>query len=456
MRRLVALLLSTGVLVGCTSTETPNAPTELQVTEDASPETEAVESEPQPITYDLSEEVVDDEVCKLLEDSEPRNNFYDAYAVSFPANPTLFQPLGGINLSVVPVDWADASGTVKPSVYIGEQLDTLKAFYHMVSDGGLNIEIELLDEWVRLEGQSSDYFLTEAEESDTRPIARDKRKRLFSAGLNGADPLMDFSKSDVVMFILPPEANVLEVGALSFATQRDGVIELTADGNPIVSFIAGGNRWDKLPQTTLWSFWAHEMAHMIGLPDLVLHGNLDGIEMWENNPFSGYDIMAQQDGPLRTINSWTRWVNGWISDDYVICAPIETLSNDVFALSPLDSKNLGETRSLVIKINNDEVLVVENRTSNPRFDTPVGSEWYGLVAYTVSRKLGHGEAAMRLLTQARGEQGMRYLDEATNLNTYLLYGTILAGDQISYAGITIEALGFDGQTSLVRITRDQE
>ena len=458
LKKLAAIAISASLaLVGCSSEqEIPQVTSATQDGQEAQANPEGTQTpEAAQITYDLFEETVDDSMCKLIEDSSQRRDFYDAYAVSFPANPTLIEPVGTVNVSVIPVDWEDAAGDLEPSAYISDQLNTLTTFYSVVSDRNLSINIDLHDKWVRLDGASADYYITEEEESDFRAPAVKKRTKLFSAAVTESDPEVDFSNADIVLLILPAHADVIEVGALSFATARQSAIRLTADGNTMVNLIAGGNRWDKRPQTNLWSFWAHEMSHMLGLPDMVLHGNIQGLEMWQNNPFSGYDIMAQQDGPLRTINSWTRWVNGWISDDSVLCAPVGDMDSSVFAIAPLNESGAAEARSIVIKLSDDEVLVIENRTRDSRFDTPVGGEWYGVVSYVVSRKLGHGEAPMKLVTHLDGEKNMQYLDDATNLNTRLLYGTLTEGDSSEYYDLRIEALRIEDGLAFVQVSSSE-
>ena len=451
----VTVMVFSGCAYSFENAEELRPPSVSSVQENTPP---AVDPEPEStdVTYEFAQDLVDDELCKLKEDSEPRRSFTDAYAVSFPANPLQIKPEGEVNITVIPVDWEDAEGEAAPSVYVGEQLETFEAFYSTVSEENLLLQLDFQDQWFRLSGNSSDYYITEAEESDWRPPAPEKRKKLFSSAIESADPVVDFSNTDVVLLILPKNADVLEVGALSFVTQRDARTTVSADGNTMVHFLAGGNRFDKRPQTNLWSFWAHEFGHMLGLPDMVLHGNTKEAEMWEVNPFSGYDIMAQQDGPLRTINSWTRWVNGWIPDDAVLCTSSETVNRDVFALAPLDDIDSDLVRSLVVKVSEDEVLVVENRAPNRQFDTPVDDEWYGIVSYLVSRRLGHGEAAFRLLTHFDGKGSMKYIDDKTNLNSYLLYGTMNEGEEYSYAGIKIKVLDFQGTTGIVEVSSPED
>lgn len=455
MRRILGLAtFASLILSGCGSaaedvSEEP-APSDASSQSNLTPNLEPPAEE---VKYEFADDLSTDEICKLKEDSEPRRSFTDAYAVSFPPNPLQIQTEGTVKITVIPVDWADAVGEGLPSDYVGDQLDTFESFYSDVSEGNLTLELDLQDQWFRLDGKSSDYYITEAEESDWRPPAPEKRKKLFGAAVQSSDQVTDFSNTDVVLLVLPKKADVLEVGALSFVTQRDAMTTVIADGNNLVHFMAGGNRFDKRPQTNLWSFWAHEFAHMLGLPDMVLHGNIQGLEMWENNPFSGYDIMAQQDGPLRTINSWTRWVNGWIPDEAVLCATFEALGGETFAIAPLDDVDSDFARSMVIRISEDEVLVIENRARNPQFDTPVDDEWYGIVPYVVSRKLGHGEAAFRLLTHLEGKESMRYIDDQTNLNSYLLYGTLGKGDEYSYEGIKIKVLDLQETRGVIQVSR---
>jgi len=76
------------------------------------------------------------------------------------------------------------------------------------------------------------------------------------------------------------------------------------EGSP-VAFIGPGNmfyQWN----TTPWSYWAHEVGHLIDFA----HGGRPNV----NALMGGYDMMFSQDGPLRTLSG--------CSDEMVCWAPL--------------------------------------------------------------------------------------------------------------------------------------
>ena len=157
LRKLVALLLSAGLLVGCTSTtepvevsssiqdsqemqaddetsqpadETEGTDTkEAQIAEPIEPAEEEqidqADSTPAPISYELASELVDDEICKLKEDSGPRKRWADVPATGFPLNTygATVSQFGTAKVKVVFLEWEDLRGTQADYDYHVEELN---------------------------------------------------------------------------------------------------------------------------------------------------------------------------------------------------------------------------------------------------------------------------------------------------------------------------------------------
>jgi len=138
---------------------------------------------------------------------------------------------------------------------------------------------------------------------------------------------------------------------------------------------------------------------MVNLPDLGIDAKTKTFEEGDTfgyNPLSGYDIMSAQDGPIITPNGWSRWVQGWIPDDDVICLDLSKVKTNTFPLGDINQTELGG-QTIVIKVTPTEVCVIELRKWDPRFDTEVKANWNGVIAYSVDANLGHQEVPIKLL-----------------------------------------------------------
>ena len=103
----------------------------------------------------------------------------------------------------------------------------------------------------------------------------------------------------------------------------------TDEGN--IYDIMGAGNWfiDHLEYGGPWFYYVHEVGNMLGfvnLPDdkSILEQAFEWQEYWwQQNGTNGLDVMGNQDGAVKTIGSWLRWLAGWLSDDQVICVTEE-------------------------------------------------------------------------------------------------------------------------------------
>lgn len=385
-------------------------------TKNANPATSAQESYVQPTqTSDGAD------TCKLLDKSSQRIQF-QALVAGFPTLEKNFEKSGIFKVAFIPIDFSDQIGESDPVGRYKDQMKLFVDYYDMISEGRVKFEWSTHNSWVRIPGSISSYSL--ARSGDNYSIA--------TAALTAADPVFNFSGVRAVYFVLPKDQTAIRESVQGFLHGPFGSSGgfQTAEAR-IVNFALSGNYFDQ-PNKTVWSYWAHETGHMFPLPDLY-----DQTGQWgaaalpiPGGPFSGFDMMANQDGPSRTLSSWLRFIQGWLSDSQVFCKSIENLTKFQVMLNPIDNRTPG-FKSVMIRTSDSRLVVVESRrTSN--FDCPSASR-NGIIVYTVDTRISHGEGIQRLVAPAG-----RGLVNEYGCGVPPQYDAILkTGDSVSADGVNV-------------------
>jgi M6 family metalloprotease-like protein len=382
----------------------------------ANPTTAAQESYVQPTqTSDGAD------TCKLLDQSSQRLQF-QALVAGFPTLEKNFEKSGIFKVAFIPIDFSDQIGESDPVGRYKDQMKFFVDYYDMVSEGRVKFEWSTHNSWVRMPGSINSYSL--ARSGDNFSIA--------TAALSAADPVFNFSGVRAVYFVLPKAQTAIRESVQGFLHGPFGASGgfQTAEAR-IVNFALAGNYFDQ-PNKTVWSYWAHETGHMFPLPDLY-----DQTGQWgavalpiPGGPFSGFDMMANQDGPSRTLSSWLRFIQGWISDSQVFCKSIENLTKFQIMLNPIDNRTPG-FKSVMVRTSDSRLVVVESRRTG-NFDCPTASR-NGIIVYTVDTRISHGEGIQRLVAPAG-----RGLVNENGCGVPPQYDAILkTGDSVSADGVNV-------------------
>ena len=467
MRKIIALLLSTGMLVGCSSTtefdevssaiqnsqevqaETGNsqpsleaeaADTEenqvLEVDEPSEEEqVERVESTPAPIAYALASELVDDEICKLKEDSGPRRRWADVPATGFPLNTygATVSQFGTAKVKVVFLEWEDLRGTQADYDYHVEELKRANEFYRVVSEGKFGFDISFEQEWLLVDGSYQDsYFTDEMTDAGHNSAARiQQRIDKFIASTDGK---VDYSDVDVLFFGLPRAATVIESGGLHIFGDGGWVFGNTQEGTILNIFAFGERVFNHIGQNQGWAWFAHEFGHVLKMPDLRDVSQGMSSQMYINNPMYGFDNMDNQDSGSQGLSGWMKWLQGWLSDSQVTCVDAATVDSEHYRL---DEANIigGENEMLVIRISDTKALIVESRRWDSRFDRPISHSRDGVIVYLLDTTRGHEEGPLRLLSPRDITQ---YLSQENVWPDWRVLDVILfEGDELEIDGIRI-------------------
>jgi len=361
------------------------------------------------------------DLCKLRDQSSQRLQF-QALVAGFPTLEKNFEKSGSFKVAFIPIDFSDQIGESDPVGRYRDQMKLFVEYFDMVSEGRVKFEWTTHNSWVRMPGSIGSYSL--ARSGDNYSIA--------TAAMSAADPVFDFSGVRAVYFVLPKAQTAIRESVQGFLHGPFGASGgfQTAEAR-IVNFALAGNYFDQ-PNKTVWSYWAHETGHMFPLPDLY-----DQTGQWgavalpiPGGPFSGFDMMANQDGPSRTLSSWLRFIQGWISDTQVFCKSIESLTSLQIMLNPIDNRSPG-FKSVMVRTSDSRLVVVESRRTSS-FDCPSASR-NGIIVYTVDTRISHGEGIQRLVAPTG-----RGLVNEYGCGVPPQYDAILkGGDSVSVDGITV-------------------
>lgn len=385
--------------------------------------------------------------CKLLEQSQQRQK-YGHLSSGFPLLQQNLKNEGNFLVAVLPIDFDDVPGDENFLQRIDEQMKLTTDWYHQVSAGRVQISWKVHDSWIRVPGSSIDFALDRSRSDDDR---------LALTALRASDPYFDFTGVSSVNFLLPAGQTFMAEGVQGFKHSQFGYAGHRTDEGPIYNYTLAGKYFDA-PYRTLWSYWAHEMGHMFGMPDLYNVGSQwwNGEKFpYENYPFSGFDMMSSQDGPSRTLSSWIRFVFGWLDDDQVYCQSASEISSLQVTLVPLDGEGDGY-RSIVLPTSSSSAIVIDSRRPDTKFDCPgtgeISSTWRGrtgVLVYTIDLTLGHSEGfAKPVVPSGRSAQRLESCSAPEQLDALLQ-----PGDSVDVSGLTITVLS-SGNFDTVSISQN--
>lgn len=326
-------------------------------------------------------------LCKLPDLTTGKTSIPGTIFVGFPATPGDIPLTGNPKVLLLPVDWADVPGEQQYVQKGKQQAQLFSDYYSHVSSNKLNFKWKYHEEWVRLPGNSEEYKLD-------GPFPHPK---LIQAAVLAADSKVDFSGIAGVYLLLPENQTVMHEGSQDSLLPGEQTPIAVSNEGEILSYVASGKLFDEVGHRTIWSHWVHETAHFLNMPDLYDH-----IAQHEKKalkipigPFSGYDMMSSQDGPSRTINSWSRFIMGWMDENEIYCQNLSGFESASFTLTPIDNNAKG-LKSVIIRVSDSKAIVIESRRPT-KYDLETKNSREGVVVFEVDTTLGHGEGYLKLV-----------------------------------------------------------
>ena len=404
------------------------------------------------------------ELCKVLDgQSDAARQAFEGFSVAgerargnigFPLSPQTLPVQGESNFIAVMVAFDDAPPSDKtPEGYLRQQVTTMEEWADFWSQGKLDLNFQVVDEWITLPVDHKDY-----------PVNRDLSFQERQGNANTIIQMigeslpddLNYDNLDGVLAYWSPGIDYFE-GDLGL--QGNEGVALPFPGGAKEVFFWSGNEWWYRNEGQLtadiraehtWSFWLYLMLDSMGLHN---HGPGNG---W---PTALQTLQIPASGEFSgAINGWDEFKLGWTDDSQVHCmAPADLEEPSQFILGAREVPG-GDKRLGVVPFEGKGAVVIESRR-------PVGwSEMWngdrsGLLVYFVDTHL----EADRVDSFTQGGCGT---SEEQKKWAYYLYkdgfsgdcrnwyeAFVHPGDTLTFQDITITLVHSAESSDYVEVTR---
>lgn len=323
--------------------------------------------------------------CKLQEQSYPRQ-LNNHLFTGFPALDYNVVPVGNFTIAIIPVHFSDLPADSNPYEDIEDDMQMFIDYFKVQSYGKVSFQWRKSNTSILLPGLSKDY-------SSSRSSFNLSFAQL---ALNYADPYFDYTGIENVVFVLPRKQQILPFGVQGWYRLTHSQ-KIHTNESMINNYMFAGRYFVDNPGHTVWSYWAHELLHGFALPDLypqpwsqtVKNLRSEIVDGW--GAYNGWDIMADQDGPSRSVSTWTKWTLGWLDSSQVLCKLPSAFNNQKVSLLYNEDSKSG-IKSVIIPFSSTRALVIESRRET-KFNrqSPDDNIDNGILIYEVDTARGHGE-----------------------------------------------------------------
>lgn len=363
---------------------------------------------------------IPDVACKLADQTSDLRTM-----VGFPKRDYRLPSYGKINALIIPIDFSDVPGKGRPEEVFTAMTDEMARFYYLQSGGRVQFNFQSLKDWVRAPFLSTAYNLGRWSGGDSNGY--------YGAALALADPLVDYSLFDVVYVLSPREipASSIAYGP-AFVSRPGDSYSMTNEGLVRNGSISGADAWNAGVTGAAWKWIAHETGHLFGLHDLYTVSS--------SGPYGSWDIMSLNwTEEALALNSWNRYLQGWLSDSQVNCLEREKIEKPVEQIITPIERDVEGIKSVMVKLSDSKILTIESRR-NAGYDS-LNESREGVLVYTVDMTIPSIKGGWS--TQRRpGSTAADFSDAALKV-----------GDSITVEGLLIEVLKRDSSGDLVRISR---
>lgn len=278
---------------------------------------------------------------------------------------------GVVKALIIPVAFSDLQGSGKPASNYREMAKGTADFYYKQSQRTLRFEFTTLAEYVNLNVPVGQFKLGSYNDGDPYSF--------FMAGLKAVENIVDISDFDIAYVLPPPTVQTSQIAyGPAFPGNFNSNDYSNSTGRILNGSVGGADAWQNLPGAG-WKWMAHETGHTFGLYDWY---TLDG-----GDPYGPWDIMSSNwSTEAIELNSWNRYISGWLADSQVICLDKLEIGNNPksFVIETLSVES-DKQKSVMIKLSESKIIVIEVRaTAGLDLLSP---ERTGVVVYTVDTSI---------------------------------------------------------------------
>ncbi|GAA2478990.1 M6 family metalloprotease domain-containing protein [Streptomyces gobitricini] len=261
-------------------------------------------------------------------------------------NPAYPRPVRELDALMVFLSFPDSAPLTTPDMLAADYFPATSHFFQRASYGKFTLRPHPRREWTPMPRASTSYAIRR----DWEP---GRRAAYLRDALAAVDPVVDFSRYDIVYLVADPDAPGVDSDAtkvVNFDTP------LYADGAAIRRVVTVFERHP--PDRNVL---AHETGHVFDLPDLY-HRPTDGKGDWDTH-VGDWDVMGSQFALAPELFGWHKWKLGWLNRRQVRC--VGEPGGSRFTLEPLAAApergaSVG-TRLAVVRTGGNSALAIEAR-----------------------------------------------------------------------------------------------
>ncbi|MDH6226862.1 M6 family metalloprotease-like protein [Streptomyces sp. MJP52] len=236
------------------------------------------------------------EPCALERTSAHHSEGLDTWNAHYP-RPT--RPLDAV---MVFLSFPDSDPLTTPRQLVADHFPLTSRYFERASYGRFTVRPHPEHTWLRMPRASTEYAME-------RDWSAPRRAAYLRDALSVADPVVDFSKYDIVYLVADPDAPGVNADATKVVNLST---PLRADGTDLRRVVTV---FEQHPPDRL--VLAHETGHVLDLPDLYNRPS-DGKGDWDTH-VGDWDLMGSQFGLAPDLLGWHKWKLGWLDADQITC-----------------------------------------------------------------------------------------------------------------------------------------
>jgi hypothetical protein len=367
---------------------------------------------------------VDISTCQIQE----TKNKVTAGSKGFPIRNAL-KTTGDLKIVIVPVDFNNAVGVGIPGDMYKDDLIKISEWSKFFSKNKLNYQPILASKsWLRA-SKGAEWYVRKGEKGATNELQ--SPMSAIQELVTLSDPVVDFSSTDFIYFVFPESAEK-NYGTSIYSGITSTIKVNTSEGIQSISAYGElGGAYLSYPRDEIWDHLIHELLHFQGF---IGHGPTSPI-VFGNEAGSSLGVMQVQWGNSKAVTSWEAFMANWYGPKEIVCLDRTKLEGETFITLGSIDKMDSDPISIMIKLNSDELLVIEKR-SNGKFTDFQQDKKFGPFP---ERKEFAGKNTFTAYSVNVNAKSNRENPGGENFWNYVLEnGKLALKDKITYQGINLK------------------
>ncbi|MCS0634615.1 M6 family metalloprotease domain-containing protein [Streptomyces sp. LP05-1] len=263
------------------------------------------------------------------------------------------RPTRALDAVMVFLSFPDSAPRLPTADLAADHFPATSQYFARASYGRFSLRPHVRPGWVRMPRPSTAYAIRR----DWEP---DRRITYLRDAVAAADPVVDFSRYDIVYLVADPDAPGVDSDATKVVNLER---PLRADGTRINRVVT---LFERHPPDR--NVLAHETGHVFDLPDLY-HRPADGKGDWDTY-VGDWDVMGSQFALAPELFGWHKWKLGWLDRRQIRCVRASEggfVTLEPLSAAPRPGASAG-TRLAVVRTGPRTALAIEARgaTGNDR------------------------------------------------------------------------------------------